>query len=386
MRGYRTFSVVQSSYYPTLSDYEVDFDINKPLVVVANCVDRRLEKHTLFIYGTEPRFWVKQDPYDVLPKRIIRHCVTKIEVQGKTIDGEQLYCVYLKYPFFVTTARRFFKWHGQADIVYREAWKLFYGIKCTFRVKTTALQDIGNGRYNVHIKDLEAVEDEYLPTRDYYLDIEQGKYINRITLLERATGDIYHFSTRPVGKDRIERMLRDKEWLSAHVAKRSAETCEDWLWHNSNGAESVADVEPLHGNIYVTVARDPTPDEYPQGFEDEFRERQLIEWFMKMKRKLGVQVLIAHYIDYDCGELREVPKRRNILIKKWNKKHPHDVKRMYYPYVDLKDCQLFDIMSAYMHLHDGEMEASGRIALSFMGMETLGYGKLLLPKEGHEWT
>lgn len=324
------------------------------------------------VLGTQPHFWVKQNPSDVLDHEDFNH-VAKYDRQGYH-NGELLYRIYTYFPWEVPAIRDKFDWTGEADIKYDTAVRWFYGWEHFIRVPT---------REKIHVDEIEPISDERAaelkhkyPLRKLVIDIEtpgdefaEAKHpsnaIASISAYDMVTDEIYCAVTKDVSASEVKAALSDEKWLREHLTYGVDE----------EGVLELPDViEPIDPDkIHVKVIKS---DRWDRWAEEE-KECKLLEWLRDLLQHIQPNIIEGHNIEhFDVAYMRERTKVRRKAQVKWNRKYPDKEQRMLMPRIDWERFALADSMVYYKQLHDGEVGEAGRKALSWMGIELMGYGKI----------
>ena len=357
--------VSKVDYYPR--SY-MKFDIDTDLILYIWGTKQNGDWIQLKLFGTEPRFWVKTPPDKIagFPHKI-RRKIVRVERGGKTLKGEQLHVIYVKYPFEVPEVREPFEWTGQADVPYRQAVRIFYDIGSVIRVPKVCVE----GKQKLLPDMIELVEKPPdIPPRVILCDIEtddehgfaEPKYptglIHNITAQDLLTGKLYHGTTAKVDPKLVRAYLTKTVLLEAVTkAKHFDES-------------TLVGIPSSLINVYSFHETDA------EGrWAEEERERRLVDWFMKLIRKLHPTEIVSHG-PYDLPYIRERTKVKNRAILTWNRKHPDKIPRT--PFMKIPDFyNEFDFMEGFSKLLYGEATVRGRRALDWIGHEVLGYGKLV---------
>jgi len=335
-----------------------------PLKLIIVGVNDTGKRRIIKVSGTKPRFWVTTNPDNVdIPKHLQKY-ITNIRKEGVAfVTGEPTWCIYVKYPYrsIIKELRDLFDYHCQADVYYHEAVRGFYGIRAYIRVP--------KGAKECHIGEIEMIE-EHAPevpikTNDYVTDIETDdelgfalpdhptSHVTCITLLNKKTKEIYHITTYKVEKKEIEAILQSKEAL------------ENLIDHKNP-------IEPFIGKINLFA--------FYEGSEED-NERELYECIDALVKKHGI-TNIEEYTPYDIPYLNERQKVKTKAIVRWNKKHNGN--RKYYPRNMFQYVNEYDEEQLYKGFIRKSAKASGKNALSWMGNEEMGYGKINLGKAFHK--
>lgn len=327
------------------------------------------------VLGTEPRFWVKEDPATVLTD-IDFHHVAKFDRHGFH-KGELLYRIFTYFPWEVPMLRDKFKWTGQADIKYDLAVRWFYGWKHFLKVPV---------RDKIYVDEIIPLSDEEAakinrdyPLRKLVLDIECAG--GEMAEAKRPSNPIVAISAYDMTNDEVYAAVT-KDVSVAEV--KAALSSSDWLRNNLLfGVDEMGRIEipdkipPLDpSKIHIKVIKAERWDRW----EDEEKENRLMKWLVELLEYTKPNIIQGHnLIEFDVAYMRERAKIRRRATAKWNRRDQEIEKRFPMPRIDWERFSLGDSMLYYKQLHEGEMGEKGRAALAWMGIEELGYGKISRP-------
>jgi len=120
--------------------------------------DKKGEKYHVKVYGFKPFFYVDREEFNTksLPDHIVSK-ISKVEsTKFRSIDGRRLYRVYTRVPKDVPEVRKFFEWHGEADIPFPTRYLISKGIKSGVEISNGKIKPIDyEGKHCIWYLDIE---------------------------------------------------------------------------------------------------------------------------------------------------------------------------------------------------------------------------------------
>lgn len=352
-------------YTPTKHDKE-----KGELILHLFASDKRGITRYFMIHGTRPRFYVNKEEFEKVKENAVK-VLNKYGAEYKyegfrgLNDDEEVVTIYVKYPFEVPVIREIFKKTYEANVLYSDAVRAFYGI--------TPYIEVPN-KVEINVEDIKPAEMPINPYKvhEIYFDIEttdaimnlskmrqypkEGMTILRCVTCQHNNDYIEVAIMTDVDRHKVREMAKD---VNYYIEKLQIK--DDYDFNN---------FEPLDIPIYIDMFT-PVHDEYP--FPEELAEIEMYNW---INRKIAAGMyLIGHNVnEFDIKILNDHAKKKNNEIRIWNSNHEN--KRKYYPMIDTKHCHVIDSMYLYKIYHYGEVTVKGRAGLNWIGVEELGYGKI----------
>lgn len=333
--------IIKGEYLPKKTNYMP----NEELVLIYHCMDKDGKRHDIYVRGTEPRFWTREHPDNVNMPEIDRKKIIKVVKSGKDLQGNQLYCIYTKFPFNVPELREYFNWHGQADVKYDDAAKIFYKHKAYISVDKTYC----------HVDDIKVLDDRQFDLNkgawsfDIETEDENGFALpkhptNRVicwTLTNHYTGDIIHAT--------IAEKLDKKEVISTlrHQGK---------LQYITQGKVTP---EPVKGKIMIKTFESMKMDDNDMLND---LEAQLLNYLYDVLIRIKPAIIFGWNIKFDIDYIRE-----RIKVRKKYKYKFKDVNSLF------SKMAIIDAMDMYDSITVNDLPSK---SLDWCSISELGYGKV----------
>jgi DNA polymerase elongation subunit (family B) len=302
------------------------------------------ETKILKVYGCKPKFWTARDKSE-LPDWSLLPAVKSVKYCDKTtIQGEPLMEVTVHTPWNIREVRDFFYPHYSADVHWSSLVRWIYGWRAVIEVDTE--KDWNNLRpVNIHDSKVEANE---FNLDLFYFDIEtedcldtetpEGRVVS-IAFYDEKSG-IHEVGTiAPTSERLVVSFLTQKETLESVV-------------------EMTADTIPPIDSDKVKVTN------FDYADLDEAEEKLLCWWHDKLNEYNPDVIAGQNIKHYDIPYLIN----RSKICQKNGWKTP-DLRYM-------KNLPFFDTKIAYAEQVQGAAATTGAASLSWMAMNTLGYGKV----------
>lgn len=303
--------------------FRIDYLYEKELIVRMYGRDDQGAKWVVGVTGTEPWFCVNEDPSITL-KNDFR--VARIEKWGTNLQGQQLWKIVAKAPFYVgeTGSRSLavqFPFHYEADIPYNRRIMIDMGIRTGVQIPDVQLQtkrDVGGRRIPVVDKRHVEPVDVVVPPRLGIIDIEN----------DDSKG--FMASERPYG-----------EVVCVSVYDSYDDAYQSFILGGVDQQKVVAKFTELGLTKRVKVKMCSTE-------ADLFR---LLKEFMDQR---DYDIITGWNVDYDIGYLQERAKLQGYVCP------------------EMRFCIDFDMQEGYTHLHLTKSYQT----LQESAHEVLDYGKL----------
>jgi DNA polymerase elongation subunit (family B) len=358
---YEYIKIISMEYSP--KEYQNQYK-KLPLITHIFGVSETGKSVHLQVLKVRPRFWTKQNPYDLnIEPDMLAHITEVVydECQTYSETPEPLYTVYMDYPYTMTHSmyrprglRGYFDWTGQADIPFRDAVRYFYGWKDIIRIP--------NGKRKLFVEEIVPVNDNkiHIETNDVMLDIEafnddgswaDGKYptgkIYCWSIKNLKNGDIYHATILDIDEEKVRKCIADGTYLYQNCTINKKKYKKDHI-------------EPVKSRVFIDIFHD---------------ERALLLHMKDILESLETNIIEGfNVIDFDISYIRNRIAKMNRNIKKRGD-------NKYYRYINFNQTQPFDLMEGYRtYRHKSSLTVEDkRVGLDWLGLEEIGYGKIIRP-------